>query len=152
MSADGTTSASLARYTPVPGTRATPSSSVSTLPMGIAISANADFNSARPVRHVQNTTNRHAASVSGIHPPSGTLVRLPMRKLASMSPSSPNSSTTKGFGQFQCVHATYAPSTVVIDIVPMTAVPYAADNASELWNVSTKLTTATNRIAFTAGT
>src|SRR6185369_11933823 len=152
MSADGTTSGSLARYTPVPGTRGTPSSSVSTFAIGTAIPASAVFSSARPLRHVQKTRKSNVAIASGIQPPSATLVRLPARKVKSITSNRPNTTPTTGRDHFHSVAATYAPSTFVIPIVPITAAPYAADSASEFLNASTNATTATNSNPFTDGT
>ncbi len=96
--------------------------------------------------------NMIAASVSGTQPPFAIFVTLPARNERSTTMNSPNTRMTRDSGHSHVVRATTAPSTVVINIVPITDAPYAADSALDEPNATTKPTTATNMIALAAGT
>src|SRR6266480_5346505 len=101
---------------------------------------------ALPIRHSA------APSVSGIHPPVGTLVRLPATNALSATSIRPNRPAACHFGQFHCVAATNAPRMVVTTMVPTTAAPYAPPRASEEPKPTTKAMTAGNTSQFTIGT
>src|SRR5689334_9217911 len=152
MSADGTSPASLARNTAVPGTRCTPAMSFASSLLGTASFASAERSSILPLRQVQNTTNRTAPSVSGIQPPRLIFVMFPTTNTASMTNIGTNTAATATFDQFHWVLATNPPSIVVISIVPTTAAPYAPESALEEPNPTTKATTARNNTKLTMGT
>ena len=136
----------------MPGTRVASANRLGNSVHGTARSRSSCRSFARPSRQVMKPANINAASVSGTQPPFAIFVTLPARNARSTTRNSPNTSTTRHTGHSQRLRATTAPSTVVMIMAPITDAPYAAVSALEEPNATTKPMTATNMMAFAAGT
>ena len=74
---------------------------------------------------------------SGTHPPLAILSALAPRKAKSITKKKAASATTRHSGQLHRVRATTANSSVVMHMVPVTAMPYAAPSALDVLKPAT---------------
>ena len=106
----------------------------------------------RPVRHVVITAKTTAPTTRGNHPPTGILNRLAVRKPTStVRKPAHTAAATPVRHRKRLRRATYS-RTVVMTMVAVTAVPYAAARPVDDRKPMTSATQATVRDQFTAGT
>ena len=109
------------------------------------------WRSSRPRFQVDISTNTPRPNASGNQPPSTIFTTFALKKPTSTSRNAPNSATHAGRLQRQIRRATTNASTVVIAIVPVTAIPYAAARLVDDPKPSTSATTPTNSIRLMPG-
>ncbi len=106
----------------------------------------------RPLYQVISRKNSNAPMPSGSQPPSSTFSRLAPKKPRSTVMNTPMISATSSLFQFHTFTITTQASTVVITMVAVTAIPYAAARLSELLNAITMHRMMNSSIQFTTGT
>src|SRR5215475_12132894 len=92
------------------------------------------------------------ATASGIHAPSKNFVKLAIKKTESTIKKNPPTITAAGGDHCHSRRKQTATSTVVISIVPATAIPYAAANEPEERNIKTNRIVDAAKPQFTIGT
>ena len=93
----------------------------------------------------------HTATTSGNQPPVSIFTRLAPRNARSTVRNRAPTATTRPAGQRQRSLATEQNSSVVMVMVPVTAIPYADARLPDDWNVRTRSTQATPSTRFTPG-
>ena len=113
--------------TAVPGTRlALPAADLMNTAIGIAASRIRSIISCRPFCQVVSRMKTTSPTSSGNQPPSGTLVRFEVKYMPSMNRNTARNSRTAAAGHFHTRFSSTPTMQVEMNIVPVTAIPYAA--------------------------